>query len=381
MAIVIVGAGLAGLRTAQELRKLEYGGDIVLVGDENHLPYDRPPLSKEVIRGEREDTTFEPAEYFLEHNIELRLGSAAVAVDPAARTVELADGSTLAYDELVVATGLHPRRLSSLPDLAGVHVLRSRDDAAALRKDIESSSRALVVGAGFIGCELAAGFRHAGADVVIVEPQQTPLGSVLGAEVGELVARLHREEGVDLRTGIGIKTLRGSDRVTHAVLTDDTEIEVDTVVIGVGSIPVTGFLASSGIEIADGISADAVGRTSDPHVWTVGDVAAWTVGDATKRVEHWSNVGDQVRVMVPAILGHDAAPARPQVPYFWSDQYDLKIQALGTPSADDSVKIIDDDGRKFLAYYLRDGILTAVVGAGKAGGVMKMRAKIGQPFE
>ncbi|WP_072805591.1 NAD(P)/FAD-dependent oxidoreductase [Rhodococcoides yunnanense] len=381
MAIVIVGAGLAGLRTAQEVRKLGYDGPVVLVGDETHLPYDRPPLSKDVIRGEREDTTFEPAEYFAEHRIELRLGSAAVSVDPGRRAVTLADGSALEYEDLVVATGLRPRRPSSLPELEGVHVLRSRDDAEALHRDASTASRAVVIGAGFIGCETASGLRHLGVEVTVVEPQATPLASVLGREVGALVGRLHTGEGVEVRTGVGLDTLRGTERVTHAVLDDGTQLEADLVVLGIGSTPATEWLAGSGIETGNGIHADVSGRTSDPHVWTVGDVAAWTVGDGRRRVEHWSNVGDQVRVMAPVLLGVEPGPSRPQVPYFWSDQYDLKIQALGAPSPEDTVRIVEDDGRKFLAYYVRDGILTAVVGAGKAGAVMKMRAGIGRPLE
>ncbi|OZC80898.1 FAD-dependent oxidoreductase [Rhodococcus sp. 06-418-1B] len=381
MTIVIVGAGLGGLRTAQELRKQGYDGGLVLVGDEPHLPYDRPPLSKEVIRGEREDTTFESEEYFAENRIELRLGVAAVRVDTENTTLELADGSTLPYDQLVIATGLRPRRVPSLPDLHGVHVLRSRDDAESLRRDASAAARAVVVGAGFVGCEVAAGLRHLGVDVTLVEPQATPLASVLGSEVGELVSRLHRDEGVTVRTGVGVDTLRGTDRVTHVVLSDGTEVEADLVVIGIGSTPVVEVLEASGVTVDNGIVADAYGRTDVLGVWAVGDVAAWDHPHrGRRRVEHWSNVGDQVRVMVPALLGKEPAAApRPVVPYFWSDQYDVKIQALGSPSADDSVEIVEDDGRKFLAYYVRDGILTAVVGAGMAGAVMKMRAKIGQP--
>ncbi|WP_020112650.1 NAD(P)/FAD-dependent oxidoreductase [Rhodococcus sp. 114MFTsu3.1] len=381
MTIVIVGAGLGGLRTAQELRKQGYDGGLVLVGDEPHLPYDRPPLSKEVIRGEREDTTFESEEYFAENRIELRLGVAAVRVDTENTTLELADGSTLPYDQLVIATGLRPRRVPSLPDLHGVHVLRSRDDAESLRRDASAAARAVVVGAGFVGCEVAAGLRHLGVDVTLVEPQATPLASVLGSEVGELVSRLHRDEGVTVRTGVGVDTLRGTDRVTHVVLSDGTEVEADLVVIGIGSTPVVEVLEASGVTVDNGVVADAYGRTDVLGVWAVGDVAAWDHPQhGRRRVEHWSNVGDQVRVMVPALLGKEPAAApRPVVPYFWSDQYDVKIQALGSPSADDSVEIVEDDGRKFLAYYVRDGILTAVVGAGMAGAVMKMRAKIGQP--
>ncbi len=381
MTIVIAGAGLAGLRTAQQLRKQGYDGDVVLVGDENHLPYDRPPLSKEVIRGERADTTLEPDEFFAEHRIDLRLGSPAVALDPAAQRLELADGTALQYDQLVIATGLRPRRLPSLPELAGVHVLRSRDDADALRLDANSASKAVVIGAGFIGCELAAGFRHLGIDVVVVEPQATPLASVLGTQVGALVARMHAAEGVEMRTGSGVESLRGTERVTHVVTTDGEEIEADLVVVGVGSVPAVDFLADSGIELGDGVVADAEGRTSDPHVWAVGDVASWVVDKRNVRVEHWSNVGDQVRTMVPAMLGAEPGPSRPKVPYFWSDQYDVKIQALGTPSPEDDVEIVEDDGRNFLAHYVRDGILTAVVGAGRTGAVMKMRAKIGMPRE
>ncbi|MFC8180826.1 FAD-dependent oxidoreductase [Rhodococcus sp. 14-2470-1b] len=380
MTIVIVGAGLGGLRTAQELRKQGYDGGLVLVGDEPHLPYDRPPLSKEVIRGEREDTTFENEEYFAENRIELRLGVAVVRVDTENTMLELADGSTLPYDQLVIATGLRPRRVPSLPDLDGVHVLRSRDDAESLRRDASAAARAVVVGAGFVGCEVAAGLRHLGVDVTLVEPQATPLASVLGSDVGELVSRLHRDEGVTVRTGVGVDTLRGTERVTHVVLSDGTELAADLVVIGIGSTPVVEVLEASGVTVDNGVVADAYGRTDVRGVWAVGDVAAWDHPQhGRRRVEHWSNVGDQVRVMVPALLGKEPAAPRPAVPYFWSDQYDVKIQALGSPSADDSVEIVEDDGRKFLAYYVRDGILTAVVGAGMAGAVMKMRAKIGQP--
>ncbi|OZE97930.1 NAD(P)/FAD-dependent oxidoreductase [Rhodococcoides fascians] len=380
MTIVIVGAGLGGLRTAQELRKQGYDGGLVLVGDEPHLPYDRPPLSKEVIRGEREDTTFENEEYFAENRIELRLGVAVVRVDTENTMLELADGSTLPYDQLVIATGLRPRRVPSLPDLDGVHVLRSRDDAESLRRDASAAARAVVVGAGFVGCEVAAGLRHLGVDVTLVEPQATPLASVLGSDVGELVSRLHRDEGVTVRTGVGVDTLRGTERVTHVVLSDGTELAADLVVIGIGSTPVVEVLEASGVTVDNGVVADAYGRTDVRGVWAVGDVAAWDHPQhGRRRVEHWSNVGDQVRVMVPALLGKEPAAPRPAVPYFWSDQYDVKIQALGSPTADDSVEIVEDDGRKFLAYYVRDGILTAVVGAGMAGAVMKMRAKIGQP--
>ena len=384
--IVIVGAGLAGLRTAEELRRAGYEGGVLLLGDETRPPYDRPPLSKQFVRGETDDTTLRPPEFFADKNIELRLGTAVTGVDTAARTVALADGSTIAYDQLIIATGLRPRRLPGLPQVAGVHVLRAHEDAETLRAELDGATRALIIGAGFIGCELAASFRAAGVEVTLVEPQPTPLASILGEQIGGLVARMHLDEGVDLRCGTGVDTLRADDtgRVSGAVCTDGTEIDADLVVVGVGSVPVTDWLADSGIELADrsaggGVLADEVGRTSADAVWAVGDVAAWQHDTGVrKRVEHWTSAGEQAKLLVTALLG-GAPPTMARVPYFWSHQYDVKIQALGTPSPDDDLTIVSDDGRKFLAYYSRDGILTAVLGAGLTGQVMKLRAKLATP--
>ncbi|QIS15949.1 NAD(P)/FAD-dependent oxidoreductase [Nocardia arthritidis] len=381
--IVIVGAGLAGLRTAEELRRAGYAGRLVLVGDEARLPYDRPPLSKQFVRGETDDTTLRPAAFFAEKRIELRLDAAAVGVDTEARRVELADGGSLAYDQLIIATGLRPRRLPGLPDLGGVHVLRGHADASALRAELAGVSRALVVGAGFIGCELAASFRASGLDVVLVEPQPVPLAGVLGTEVGALVARLHVAAGVDLRCGIGLDTFvaDSAERVRAARLSDGAEVQTNLVVIGIGSRPMTEWLAGSGIALADpadggGVLADEVGRTSADGVWAVGDVAAWLHDTGIrKRVEHWTNAGEQARLLACALLGTEP-PTAARVPYFWSDQYDVKIQALGTPSASDDVHIVADDGKRFLAYYAQHGHLTGVVGAGMTPQVMKARANV-----
>ncbi|MFE3446643.1 NAD(P)/FAD-dependent oxidoreductase [Nocardia sp. NPDC059180] len=381
--IVIVGAGLAGLRTAEELRRAGYEGELILLGDESRPPYDRPPLSKQFVRGETDDTTLRPAEFFTEKKIDLRLNQEAVGVDAEARRLRLADGSALDYSELIIATGLRPRRLPGLPDLGGVHVLRNHADAAALRSELGGAKVALVIGAGFIGCELAASFRASGVEVVLVEPQPTPLASVLGEQIGALVARMHRDEGVDLRCGTGVDSLLADDggKVRGVLLTDGSEVAADLVVIGVGSRPVTEWLAESGIELAEpaaggGVLADEVGRTSAAGVWAVGDVAAWLHDTgARKRVEHWTNAGEQAKLLACALLGAEP-PTAARVPYFWSDQYDVKIQALGTPGATDEVRIVSDDGRKFLAYYIQDGILTGVVGAGMTAQVMKTRAKI-----
>jgi 3-phenylpropionate/trans-cinnamate dioxygenase ferredoxin reductase component len=374
--IVIVGGGLAAARTAEQLRRSEYTGPITIVSDEDHLPYDRPPLSKEVLRAETDDVTLKPAEFYDENKITVVLGKGARTVNTDAKTLTLTDGSELGYDELIIATGLVPKRIPAFPDLPGIHVLRSIDESMKLRHEAGSARRAVVVGAGFIGCEVAASLRGLGVDVVLVEPQPAPLASVLGEQIGALVARLHRAEGVDVRCGVGVGDLRGTEKVEKVVLSDGTELDADLVVVGIGSHPATAWLEGSGIEVDNGVVCDAVGRASAPHVWAIGDVASWrnTVGHQV-RVEHWSNVADQARALVPAMLGQDA-PAAVTVPYFWSDQYDVKIQCLGEPEATDTVHVVEDDGRKFLAFYERDGVVAGVVGGGMPGKVMKVRAKI-----
>ena len=418
--IVIAGGGLAAVRTAEQLRKSGYQGPVVVVSDEQHLPYDRPPLSKDVLHDSGKgvgdviaDVTLKPAEFYSDNDIALLRGAAAGSLDTAARTVTLADGMVLDYDELVIATGLVPKRIPSFPDLAGIRVLRSMDDALDLREHAASARRAVIIGAGFIGCEVAASLRKLGVDVVLVEPQPAPLAGVLGQRIGELVARLHRAEGVDVRTGVGVAEVFGTggqersdsggehggqersdsggehggqersdsgeenrDHVAAVELTDGSVIDADLVVVGVGSRPATDWLVGSGVSLDNGVLCDEVGRTSEPHVWALGDVASWRdAGGHQVRVEHWSNVADQARVLVSAMLGQDA-PSVVVVPYFWSDQYDVKIQCLGEPQAGDEVHVVEDDGRKFLAYYERDGVLTGVVGGGMPGKVMKARAKI-----
>jgi NADPH-dependent 2,4-dienoyl-CoA reductase/sulfur reductase-like enzyme len=374
--VVIVGGGLAAARTTEQLRRSEYAGRITIVSDEVHLPYDRPPLSKEVLRKEVDDVALKPREWYDEKNITLRLGAAATALDTAKQTVTLSDGTALGYDELVIATGLVPRRIPAFPDLDGIRVLRSFDESMALREHASAAQRAVVVGAGFIGCEVAASLRSLGVDVVLVEPQPTPLAAILGEQIGQLVARLHRDEGVDVRLGLGVAEVRGEGHVDTVVLTDGTELAADLVVVGIGSRPATEWLEGSGVDVDNGVICDEAGRTSAPNVWALGDVASWrdTTGHQA-RVEHWSNVADQARVVVPAMLGQDV-PSAVVVPYFWSDQYDVKIQCLGEPEATDTVHLVEDDGRKFLAYYERDGVLVGVVGGGMPGKVMKVRAKI-----
>ncbi|OBK85726.1 pyridine nucleotide-disulfide oxidoreductase [Mycolicibacter sinensis] len=375
--IVIVGGGLAAVRTAEELRREEYAGPITIVSDETRPPYDRPPLTKDVLRGERDDSTLEPPEFYASRDIDLRLGCGARGVDTAAQTVTLADGTVLGYDQLVIATGLVPRRIPSLGDVNGIRVVRSFEDSLVLRGDAAAARRAVVIGAGFIGCEAAASLRKLGVDVVLVEPQPAPLAGVLGEQIGELVARLHRANGVDVRSGVGVAEVRGAGHVETVVLADGAELAADLVVLGVGSRPATEWLEGCGVELGNGVLCDLTGRTSAPNVWAVGDVAFWRGrGGHEIRVEHWSNVVTQVRVMVPTMLGRESLHDVAVPPYFWSDQYDVKIQCLGEPQATDTVHLVEDDGHKFLAYYERDGVLVGVVGAGRPGKVMGARGKI-----
>ncbi|AQA01784.1 FAD-dependent oxidoreductase [Mycobacterium sp. MS1601] len=376
MGIVIVGGGLAATRVAEQLRRAEYAGPVTIVSDERHLPYDRPPLSKEVLRAQVDDVTLKPLEFYDENDITLLLGSAATTIDGDAKTVKLDNGTEIAYDELIIATGLVPRRIPSFPDLEGVRVLRTFDESLALRKHAGEARKAVVIGAGFIGCEVAASLRGLGVDVVMVEPQPAPLASVLGAQIGELVSRLHRAEGVDVRTGVGVSEVVGTTHVEKVVLSDGAEIDADLVVVGIGSRPATDWLADTGVAVDNGVICDNVGRTTVAHIWALGDVASWqdALGHQA-RVEHWSNVAEQARVLVPSLLGKQP-PEVVVVPYFWSDQYDVKIQCLGEPEADDVVHVVEDDGRKFLAYYEREGALVGVVGGGMPGKVMKARAKI-----
>jgi NADPH-dependent 2,4-dienoyl-CoA reductase/sulfur reductase-like enzyme len=357
---------------------------VVIVSDEVHLPYDRPPLSKAVLQDAGQgiaDVELKPAEFYADNDITLRLGSPVRSLDVGSQTVTLGDGTVLGYDDLIIATGLVPKRIRSFPDVPGIRVLRSFDDAQALRAHAATAKRAVIVGAGFIGCEVAASLRALGVEVVLVEPQPAPLAGVLGEQVGQLVARLHRAEGVEVRTGSGVAEVRsdaGGD-VTAVQLSDGTEIAADLIVVGIGSRPATDWLADSGVALAptdSGVLCDEVGRTSAPHVWALGDVASWRdAAGHQERVEHWSNVAEQARILAPAVLGLQAAPMV-VVPYFWSDQYDVKIQCLGEPQPGDVVHVVSDDGRKFLAYYERDGVLVGVVGGGMPGKVMKARSKI-----
>lgn len=388
-AIVIVGAGLGGARVAENLREDGHDGPVVLIGKEEHPPYDRPPLSKGVLTGDDDGTDLLPVEFWADHDVQLLTGTEVTRIEPETRTVEfrgLSDGTTgriSDYKAVVLATGLEPRTLPTGAGLPGIHVLRTVDESRNLRQGCVDARTAVVVGAGFIGCEVAASLKGLGLDVTLVEPADAPLAASLGTTVGNLISRLHTGRGITVRTGVGVTGFTGDDRVRGVVLSGGTELPADIVVVGIGSSPTVDYLEGSGITLADrtvggGIACDDSGRTTVPDVYALGDVANWRDADGTpSRHEHWNRVIEQAVIVSQAISGnHPETPRIPSVPYFWSDQFEIKVQALGDPSPTDDVHIVDDDGTKFLAYYSRGGTLTGVVGAGKAGAVMKMRAKL-----
>ncbi|WP_163567280.1 NAD(P)/FAD-dependent oxidoreductase [Fodinicola feengrottensis] len=379
--IVLVGAGLAGVRTAEQLRRAGHSGPITMLGAEVHPPYDRPPLSKEVLRGDRTaaDVVLQDTAFFADNQVELRTGVRAIGVDTEKRLVSLENGPAVPYEELVIATGLVPRQLPAAAGLAGLHVLRTVDHSLRIRESV-GSGPALIVGAGFIGCEVAASLRALSVPVTIVDPLPAPLAGAVGETIGRLVARLHVEAGVDLRCGVGVAEILddGAGRVSGVKLSDGTEIAAHLIVSGIGSRPAVEWLAGSAIEVANGITCDERGRTSADGVWALGDVAAWFRPALGKhvRVEHWTNAGEQASVVASDIVGGDQPTRPPVVPYFWSDQYGLKIQALGDIDPSEEVRVLTDDGRRFLAVYVNDGRITGAVGCGRAGQLMKLRPLI-----
>ena len=365
--IVVVGSSLAGVRAVQALRREGHAGRVVLVGAETHWPpFDRPPLSKQVLTGawEPDKARLRLADPF---DAELVLGRRAVGLDLAASTLGLDDGTTLAFDGLVVATGASPITLPGTDEIAGVHVLRSIDDCLALRRDLETARRVAVVGAGVIGCEVASSCRSLGLDVTLVEALDVPLTRVLGPEMGRVATALHETHGVDLRLDTRVVAIEGDGAVERLQLSDGPVVEADVVVVGVGVRPSTSWLEDSGLVIDDGVVCDesCVAVGSSGRVVAAGDVARWThpLYGRSMRVEHWTNASDQAGHAAKALLhGAEAAGPFDAVPYFWSDQHGTKFQLVGTSGPGDEVAIVEGDvaDNKFVAAFGRDG---TIVGA------------------
>ena len=357
--VVVVGGGLAAAKTAEALRDEGYAGSIVLFAAEKHVPYDRPPLSKAFLKGEQSeaDGYVLPESWYAEHDVDLRLGTAVTAVDAAAHEVVATDGSRTAYDKLVLATGASPRR-SDLPgaDLGGVLYLRTVEDSQRLKEAFQPGANVVIIGGGWIGLEAASAAREAGSTVTVLEMAPQPLIAVVGPKLGQSFADLHREHGVDLRTGVTVDAIEpdpDSHRVGTVRLGDGTTIPADIVLVGIGAIPNTDLATTAGLELDNGILVDAQGRSSDPDIFAVGDVAnAETPALGQRvRVEHWANALDRPPSVARGILGKPGDFDK--LPFFYSDQYDLGLEYSGRGGRDDDVVIRGDlDGREYLAFWL-----------------------------
>lgn len=380
--LIVVGASLAGLRGVEAVRRDGFDGAITLIGDEPHTPYDRPPLSKQVLSGDwdADKTGLADDDRLTELDVTFRSGVAATAFDAASRTVTLADGSSLSADGVMIATGARTRTIPGTDGLAGVHTLRTLDDSLAIRADLEAAPRrVVVVGAGFIGAEVAATARERGLDVSIVEMAEVPLERAIGAAAGEVVADVHRDHGVDVRLGVGVSAIEGDGRVERVTLDDGTVLEADVVVVGVGVQPNTEWLEGSGLTIDNGVVCDETCLAA-PGVTAAGDVARWPnpLFDEMMRVEHWDNAVEQGTHAARRLLAEDPGEPFAPVPWFWSDQYDRKIQLAGRCRPDDVTELVTGsfEERRFALIYGREGRITAVLGFNRPRHVMKFRQLI-----
>ncbi|BDD83757.1 pyridine nucleotide-disulfide oxidoreductase [Tsukamurella pulmonis] len=356
--IIVVGGGLAAAKAAEALRDLGHDGPITVLCGEAHPPYERPPLSKDYLQGKAErDSVFTfDAAWYADHDVTVRTDVRVTSLDREARTVGLDSGESLHYDELLLATGSRAR---PLPGADGVHYLRTIDDSDALRAAFAKGGRLGIVGGGWIGLEAAAAARGAGLEVTVIEPSEQPLIGALGPELGKVFADLHRSHGVDLRTGVGVRAVEPGGR--GLVLEDGSTVETDAVLVGIGAIPNIEFAQEAGLDTAEGgLAVDAGLRTSDPHVFAVGDIAAAenpTVGRRI-RVEHWANALNQPRVAAANMLGGSEVYDR--LPYFFTDQYQLGMEYLGLSTGYDQVVIRGDvDALEFVAFWLREGRVLA----------------------
>jgi NADPH-dependent 2,4-dienoyl-CoA reductase/sulfur reductase-like enzyme len=358
---------------AETLRRDGYDGDLTIVGAERQAPYHRPPLSKKLLSGQVHRAGIDMAPQF-DMDARVLRGASAVGLDLSARTVQVRDEGqnlSLDFDGVVIASGAQPREWPGGPTPDGVLLLRTVDDCLAIRKRLGSRPRVVVVGGGFIGSEVAATCRLLGLDVVLVEKASGPLVQALGAELAPCWAKLHREHGVDLRVGVGVDGFVGNGHVEAVRLTDGSQVPADVVIVGLGVTPATGWLEGSGLHLDDGVVCDAKGvaegNDGDGVVVAAGDVARWwhPLYDRHLRTEHWDDAGRQGAAAARTLLaGPERAEAFGEVPYFWSDQYDVKLQMLGVPTDYDAVQIIEgnSDGGEFVGAYGRSGRTIAVLG-------------------
>jgi 3-phenylpropionate/trans-cinnamate dioxygenase ferredoxin reductase subunit len=364
--IVIVGAGSAAMKAAQTLRDEGYQGSLTVVGDEPEVPYERPPLSKGYLMGDedRDSVFFEAPSWFDEHNVIVRTGIAVASIDTGARTVALEDGSQLAYDRLLLATGARARTLDiEGADLPGVLTLRTLADADRLRSLLPQAKSLAIVGGGWIGLEAASAARNAGVAVTVLESAELPLLGVLGPRVAEIFADLHRRHGVDLRCGVQVRRLLGSsDGVTGVDLGDGTVVAADVVLIGVGAVPNAELAEAAGLAVGDGIEVDELLRTSDPAIWAAGDVAAILHPELGRRirVEHIESALTQGPAAARAMMG--GRDPYTELPFFYTDQYDLGMEYIGAVERGTDADVVirgDVDALEFMAFWLVDGVVVA----------------------
>jgi NADPH-dependent 2,4-dienoyl-CoA reductase/sulfur reductase-like enzyme len=368
--IVVVGAGVAGTRAAEALRQTGFDGSLTIVGAERHAPYHRPPLSKKLLTGQVHRAGVDLAPQFDVHARVLR-GASAVKLDTASRTLYARDDNqdlTLPFDGLVIATGAVPREWPDGPAPEGVLVLRKVEDCLAIRERLNKDTRIAVVGGGFIGAEVAASCRSIGLRVTLIEKAESPLLAPLGKELAPRWADLHRQHGVDVRVGVGVNEFIGNGHVKAVRLSDGSQVPADVVVIGLGVTPATDWLDGSGLKVDDGVICDATGTVEGASgIVAAGDVARWwhPLYERHLRVEHWDHAGRQGAAAARTLLaGPERAKPYEDVPYFWSDQYDVKVQMLGVPTDYDEMAIIEGepDTWQFVAAYGRQGRTMAVLG-------------------
>lgn len=384
--LVVVGASLAGLRAVEAARKTGFDGPITLIGAEEHLPYDRPPLSKAFLGAADEEGNLAEVPWFRaeetmrdELGVDVRLGQPATALDTERRVVTVGE-EQIPYDALVIATGAYARTIPGTDGLDGVYPLRTLDDSLAVREKLEAGARTVVIGAGFIGSEVASTARKRGLDATIIEALPTPLVRATGTEMGAAIASLHDLNGTTLRCGVGVSAIEGEGRVERVVLADGSVVEADLVVVGIGVIPSVDWLAGSGLNIDNGIVCDENLWTGVPGVYAAGDVANWfnpTLGER-QRMENWTAAAEQGAAAARNALDPQNAKPYGTVPYFWSDWYDVRIQFVGSPDAEE-VRLVDGDpaeGGRWVALYRRGDRLIGALAVNGQTEIMKYRVQI-----
>jgi NADPH-dependent 2,4-dienoyl-CoA reductase/sulfur reductase-like enzyme len=384
---LVIGGSVAGVAFAEELRRLGDTGSVLIVEAQPHLPYDRPPLSKSVLTGaaSADDLAFHDVAYYAREQIEVRLDTRATALDAAARAVEFDTGERVTARHIVLATGAHARSLA-IPGVPMIHLIRERDDAVALREALRDARRLVVVGGGFVGAEVASSATTLGIATTIVELAPRPFEAAVGSVVAELMLDLHRRAGVDVRCGVAVEHGQAIGHSLELQLTNGQRVAADVVAAGLGAIPTTDWLATSGLTIDDGIACDENGSTSAPEVFAIGDAAHWQGGGPRhgRRHEHWTSAREQARVVAQAITGQAGPRWADAVPYVWSDQHGKRLQVIGGPSDADTVEVVkhDHETGAFLVLYGHEGRLVGAAGCNQARAITQHRLLLaaGAPF-